>query len=192
MLCLQFCHRQPFVLNLHCLRRCVASEQFKQRGGKGVHIALWREGLHAILAVLLGWGVATTDAHRRGGSALRGGKVVLLRHAEVNQHNLTVIVALHQVARLDVEVVDFLAMDIHQRLGSRLHIADSLCKRNGATACHHIAQRLALNVFHHIIGGVVFLKHVENAHNVGVIKPKDGFGLLNKLLLEALHRIAVV
>ena len=30
-----------------------------------------------------------------------------------------------------------------------------------------------------------------NTHNVGVIKPKDGFGLLNKLLLETLHNLAV-
>ena len=169
MLFQQLIHGKPLVLNLHCFGRRVACEQFEQRGGKGIHIALWRKCLNTVFAILFRWRIAVADAHRRGGSTLRSGKVVLLRHTKINYEHPAIFFAQHQVAGFDVKVVDILAVDILQCAGDILHIANCLSLRNGTTACHHIAQRLALNVFHHIIGGVVFLKHIENTHYVGVV-----------------------
>ena len=191
MLCLQFSHWQPFVLNLHCLRRCVASEQFKQRGSKGVHIALWRKCLNTVFAILFRWRIAVADAHRRGGSALGSDSIVLLRHAEINYEHLAVIMAQHQIAGLDVEVVDILAVDILQCAGGIFHIAQCLRLGNSTPTLHHIAKRLALDIVHHIVGGAVFLKHVENAHNVGVIQTENRARLFNELLFEALHNLTV-
>ena len=191
MLFLQLSHGKPLVLNIRGFGRCVACEQFEQRGGKSIHIALWRKGLHAVFAVLFHRRITGADAHRCGSGALRSGKVVLLRHAEIDYKHLTVVVAQHQIAGLDVEVVDVLAVDILQCAGGIFHIAQCFRLWNSAPTLHHIAKRLALDIVHHIIGGVVFLKHVENTHNVGVVQAENSARLLDELLLEALHNLTV-
>ena len=191
LLFLQFCHRKSIVLNLHCFGRRVAGEEFEQRGGKGIYIALWRECLNTVFAILFRWRIAVADAHRRGGSALRSDCVILLRHAKINYEHLAVVVAQHQIAGLDVEVVDILAVDILQCAGGIFHIAQCLRLRNGTTTLHHIAKRLALDIVHHIVGGAVFLKHVENTHYVGVVQTENSARLFDKLLLETLHNLTV-
>ena len=187
----QFSHRQSFAKNFYCFGWRITCEQFEQCSGKGIHIALWREDLHTVFAILFQRRIAVTDAHRRGSSALRSGKVVLFRHTEVNYNNPAVFFALHQVAGLDVEVVDILAVDIPQCAGGIFHIAQCLSLRNGTTTLHHIVKRLALDVVHHIIGGAIFLKHAKNTHYVRVVQPENSARLFDKLLLEALHNLTV-
>ena len=93
LLFLQLSHGKALVLNLNCFGRRVAGEQFEQRGGKGIHIALWRKCLNTVFAILFRWRIAVADAHRRGGGALGCDSVVLLRHAKIDYEHLTVFFA---------------------------------------------------------------------------------------------------
>lgn len=132
-----------------------------------------------------------TDAYGGGCSAFGRNNVVLFGHTKVDELNLVVVAALHEVSRLDVEVVHALAVHVGQCASGFFDVADSLRLVDDPAALHHVGKRFSVDVFHHVVGRPVLFEHVEDADDVGVIQLEDGAGFLDELRLEALHYLAV-
>ena len=91
----------------------------------------------------------------------------LLTGSKVNQPAAAVFI-LHNVGRLQVEVVDILSVHILQRCQHlwEHHLAHLLLAKRLARTLHPGIQRFALDEAHHVVGCLVLLEEVAHIHHM--------------------------
>ena len=121
--------------------------------------------------------------------------VVVLAQAEVYQHRADIPVLLlfeHYVVGLDVEVADAVAVQQLHGLHHRLHQPDGLGLGQWPVLLDIVAQALAAQVFHDVIGRVVGLEDLVETYDVGVREADflKSQSLVDKVLARVLHAVA--
>src|SRR5271166_6385956 len=131
-----------------------------------------------MLAILLEWRI-TGGEHRGHLAGLSRGK--LSSRAKVDK-NCTVILYQHDVFRLDV-AVNHVCLMHHTK--STCHLLNNLHEKplfERSGFFNHLEQRLALEKFHHHIGGVILFKQCEHFYNTWVLKLGQTLTLLQELV----------
>ena len=97
----------------------------------------------------------------------------------------------HDIARLDIQVIDAPCMNISKGICHFLDVCHSCCFRQCALTLHHLRQILPLDILHHIVCSIILFKDVMNLNNVGMVKLRNGTCLLQELLAKTHHRFPI-
>ena len=104
--------RQAFIKDSSCLRRCLTSQHLEHSSSQRIYVCFWREHSQSSHTRLLNRCIAYAHSNRttRG---LFTRNIIILRHTKVNQDHITIL-SQQNIARLHIQVVHIMSMDILQ------------------------------------------------------------------------------
>ena len=161
-----------------------------ERSTKGIEVSPGTNVLH-VLTHLLQRGIAGSIGKRSGGQRV----AVVIRHllagTEVDEPTVTISV-LHDVAWLQVQMVQMLSMHILQRTE---HLREDGMNTGGvqrSARSNDLAERLPAEELHHVVGCIVLLKEIHHLDNVRMVKLNQPLRLGKELTLHAFKVSTIV
>ena len=178
--------RQTFIKDCSCLRRCLTSQHLEHSSSQRIYVCFRREHSQSSYTRLLNRRIANTHSNRttRG---LFTRNIIILRHTKVNQDHITIL-SQQDIARLHIQVVHIMSMDILQGRCYLSRIFQGLFFRQRAFFLYQIRQRATINVLHDIVSGTILLKHIQHLYNMRMSQLRNILRFLDKLLAKFLHQ----
>ena len=173
------------VVDIRGQRRLLVRQEEVERGAKGVEVGPGTklvEGLLHLLARCVAIGVADG----RGGRC-PAARLHLLARTEVDESHPTLLVH-HQVGRLEVEVEETVAVDHLQRVEHLVEdLPDGGLVERVADLLEIVAEVLAIDEVHDIVGRAVLLEEVVDTDDMRTGEFAQAHGLLLELVALGLE-----